>query len=418
MRHKFIQKMMNSGIDLITGFNIQSELQKILEMESWTREQIENDQAEKFKRLSQYAVLSEYYKSFEGKSLVEFPVMGREEFKKNTDKLRTRFRKPYYINYTSGSTGVPVKLILSKEMLLAKRVAHQKLLKWNGLTREAREFKVGGVPVSRKSKVYYFFKSKRFVSSLGISEKSIDKLIKKFNHFKPEILYGYPSSLFNFIQLSINRKKILYSPKLIITHAENLLPGFVNMFKSVFPTVKIVNQYWTTEANLGVSCPEGNIHIDEDTVICELINKNSEGTGDLLITNLYSFDMPIIRYKVGDRVRFSESECSCGRKSKVIESIEGRENDVFELPDGRKLPFTVLLVSRYGENILFYQMVYSKNKALIEFRYMPANPEEDIRKAELAHYIKKDFGLDVLFKMVEKPELSNVGKFKTIIIKD
>ncbi len=337
------------------------------------------------------------------------------DFKENAGKLLTNIRKTYFKSYTSGSTGTPVRLIISREMLQAKRASHQKLLAWNGLCRESPEFKVGGVKVNWKFGIYYFLKNKRTVYSLEISEKKADKIIRNFNRFRPAVMYGYPSAIMQLIHFAEIRNKKLHQPDIIITHAENLYLEFQQKFSSYFPGVKIANQYWTTEANIGESCPHGNIHIDEDAVICEVINKNENGVGDLLITNLNSFDQPVIRYKVGDRVKLSDQECTCGRKTRVIEYIHGRDNEEIELPDGRKLAFTALLVSRYGDNIKSYQMFYNRKKALIRFRYIPVDPDQPIEENNLRNYFKKDFGIDLMFFRVDEMEFTASGKYRKVV---
>jgi phenylacetate-CoA ligase len=408
-------RLWNFIIDRITGFDIEKNLEIALEMDTWSREEIEADQKMKFERLSAIASQSEYYRDYKGKDISEFPVMEREEFKKNASGITTDFGKPYCIQHTSGSTGYPVTFYLTKEMLLAKRVSHQRFLTWFGIKRESREFKIGGVKETWRTKIYYLFRNKRFINSFRITPESIKAIILKYNRFKPAVLYGYPSAISNFIQFSKQNNIPLHKPKIIVTHAENLTPEHESIFQSVFTGVRVVNQYWCTEANIGVTCPHGKIHLDEDTVIGEVINKDSKGVGDLLITNLYSYSQPIIRYMVGDRVKISDRPCTCGRKTKVIEYIEGRKSEEMELPDGRKLPVTAIYVSRYADNLLAYQMRYYKSKSLIELHYIPLKDNDGIDRHSISEYLRKDFGLDTEFIRVDSLEYSRGGKFKKFI---
>ncbi len=413
-----MKKFYNVILDWVTGFDIDGELKKVLAMDSWSREQIVSNQREKFSHLSRIAGKSEYYRLLGGKPLDDFPVMERTEFKLNADALKTHIRKPYSVQSTSGSTGFPVTLQLSKEMILAKRVSHQKMLTWNGLRRESPEFKIGGIRQDLKTMIYYYFRNKRYINSFYLSLSNIETIIKKYNRFKPEILYGYPSAIYNFIQNARQRNRPLHQPVIIATHAEKLYDDCVEGFNEAFPDTRLVNQYWCTEANIGVSCPDGHIHIDEDTVICEVINKNEKGVGDLLITNLYSFDQPIIRYHNGDRVRLSDKPCGCGRNTMVIDLIEGRYNSELELPDGRKLPVMSIYLSRYTDNCLSYQLRYFKKKSLIEFRYIPIDPARPIKEGEITKYLKHEFGLKTSFYQVEDLEYTNGGKFRKVINMD
>ena len=404
-------------VDKITGFNITSELGKVLAMDEWTKPMIENDQKSKFKKLSIIAGNSEFYNSYKGCDLAKYPIMNREDFKKNFENLKTNIRKPYSIQHTSGSTSNPVTHYISREMLLAKRVSHQKLLHWNGLKRESPEFKIGGIKEDYITSLYYLLRNKRYINSFEINEQNIKRILRKYNDFKPSVLYGYPSAIYNMLQYADNKGVKLHSPTVIITHAETLCDEYKDKFQNTFPGISVLNQYWSTEANIAETCPEGNLHIDEDTVICELINTNENGVGDLLITNLYSYDLPIIRYKIGDRVRFSDVDCQCGRQTQILKSIEGRDNDFLELPDGRKIPLPALYFSRYMKNIISYQLVYFKTQRLIEFRYV-CFKEDEINKAKIADHLKKDYGLSTRFVRVEELRYTPGGKFKKLLISD
>ena len=392
-----------------------AELKRIIEMDSWPQERIQSNQAKKFIRLSQIASLSEYYKSFAGKPLEEYPVITRDEFFRNSERMKTRIRKPYFINHTSGSTGTPVTFIVSREMLMAKRLAHQKMLIWNDVAREAREFKIGGIPANLKFRLYYYLRNKRFIHSFRISNRSIDGIIRKYNRFRPEVLYGYPSAIFNFIQYAEKRGITLHQPLILVTHAENQYPDFKQKFASVFPGTRIVNQYWASEANIGVTCPEGNLHIDEESVICEVINQDETGIGDLLVTNLYSYDQPLIRYKLGDRVKLSDMECPCGRKTRIIECVDGRAVEEVNLPDGRCIPVTVFNVSRYSTNVSLYQLIYHERQPWIELRYIPVDHDVSIGEKNIEEYFKSRFGLEVIFRKVDNVEYTPGGKFKKLI---
>jgi pilus assembly protein CpaB len=49
-------------------------------------------------------------------------------------------------------------------------------------------------------------------------------------------------------------------------------------------------------------------------------------------------DMPLVRYRVGDRgaVAAADARCACGRSLPVLASVEGRADDVLVTRDGRE----------------------------------------------------------------------------------
>ena len=61
-------------------------------------------------------------------------------------------------------------------------------------------------------------------------------------------------------------------------------------------------------------------------------------TGEVFSTGFLNFDQPLIRYRIGDRVKLSANQNTrCGRNMTVIEEIAGRIEDTITGPDGRKL---------------------------------------------------------------------------------
>jgi phenylacetate-CoA ligase len=418
-KFKNMLRYFNFFIDKITGFPLDSSLRKILTMDSWNRQEIDNYQHKMFERLREYAVKSSFYKPYIKRELKNFPVLTKETYTNELNKIITNFRKPYRIEYTSGSSGNPRKIVVSKEMLLAKRTSHLKMLHWYGLKREAKEVYIGGISKSMLYQLYYIFKNKIFLSSFNINKEKALKFIHIINRQKPDIVFSYPYALMVLLGYVEELNLQVYQPKLIYTGAENLYPEIAVKIKKHFPESYFVNEYWSTEANIGITCPSGSMHIDEDTIIPEVINKDENGVGDLLITNLFSYDAPIIRYQLGDKVKLSERECSCGRRTKIIETIMGRDIDYFILPDGRKIAFTEnsIQIASLCENILAYQILHKSNTYETQFNYVKKIKNRPVNLDPLKDYFRKQLNISVTFNEVDYIETESSGKhkvFKTI----
>jgi phenylacetate-CoA ligase len=57
--------------------------------------------------------------------------------------------------------------------------------------------------------------------------------------------------------------------------------------------------------------------------------------GSILVTDLFNYAMPLIRYRVGDMGAIKAGECPCGRGLPMLERIEGRVTDFLVGKDGR-----------------------------------------------------------------------------------
>ncbi len=410
-------KLFNKAFDLLLGFEIEKEKEKQLMFDYYSRDEIMHYQKENFNKLTEIAANSKYYKGYLGKDLSEFPLVDRSEYQNNYMHMRTGNSSKYYFRYSSGTTGTPVPQFVTKDMLLAKRASHQKMLCWYGLERESPEFYLrGGAPIGIINKLYYYLKNKRFHMSGSITDKTILNIANKYNRFKPEILSGYPSAVHRFLALTLENNKYLSQPKIILTHAENLYPDMINFFKQVFPQVQVVNQYWATEGNIAETCPHGNLHINENAVICEVLNCDDNGIGDLYITNLFSYVVPIIRYKIGDRIKLSDKTCSCGRNTKIIESFDGRESDYLELEDGRRFTTGYLtgIIDYQSEGIITYQLDYDKSKKKITLKYVPTKTKQSINELYFKNYFKTKFGLSFDYKEVVRLDYGLSGKLKRL----
>jgi phenylacetate-coenzyme A ligase PaaK-like adenylate-forming protein len=100
---------------------------------------------------------------------------------------------------------------------------------------------------------------------------------------------------------------------------------------------KSFDVYACTEASgVAMECEaHAGLHVMEGMVILEV-----EPDGRVLLTNLHNRVQPLIRYEMTDLLRLVEEPCPCGRSSKRIAAIEGRDDDVIRLPDaaGREVP--------------------------------------------------------------------------------
>ena len=90
-------------------------------------------------------------------------------------------------------------------------------------------------------------------------------------------------------------------------------------------------------------CNHGRLHLWPEVGVVEVFENNepviSGCPGDLVCTGLLNEDMPLIRYRVGDRgvLQAKPESCSCGRALPILASVEGRIDDVLYTIDGKQV---------------------------------------------------------------------------------
>lgn len=91
---------------------------------------------------------------------------------------------------------------------------------------------------------------------------------------------------------------------------------------------------------IALQCPlePANYHLMAEQLIVEVIDAAGAPCergqwGQVVITSLHNFAMPLIRYQIGDFARVGAA-CGCGRGLPVITEIMGRGRNMITLPDG------------------------------------------------------------------------------------
>jgi phenylacetate-CoA ligase len=93
--------------------------------------------------------------------------------------------------------------------------------------------------------------------------------------------------------------------------------------------------------------------------------------GQVVITCLYNYAMPFIRYAIGDYAVAAEGACRCGRTLPRIAGVAGRVRNVFTFADGSQQ-------SPWGWRGVFRELIAARQMQIvqtaidmIEIRYVP-----------------------------------------------
>ena len=162
---------------------------------------------------------------------------------------------------------------------------------------------------------------------------------KKLVKIRPVYIYGYVSMIKEFASFI---QENLYPPipglKCVITTSEILDQTSRDLIETVFD-VKVYNEYGCGEVgSIAHECEHGNMHIMASNLILEIDNsgQSNEYDGEIIVTDLHNYSMPLIRYRSGDYAEFSDSGCKCGRGLPIIKKIHGRAYDVVVDPSNHK----------------------------------------------------------------------------------
>lgn len=162
----------------------------------------------------------------------------------------------------------------------------------------------------------------------------------------------------------------------------------------------------------------GKYHLDFEFCIVELLPLNIFGNKQvyrMIFTGLANFAMPLVRYDIGDYCIISEDTCDCGRKSLIIDRIEGRTEDYIYTPEGN-IVIGMNQVFEWASGILEAQIRQEKIEE-ITVLLVPGeeycNQDEKILEMEL----RKRLGnkIKIKFKLVKYIPRAKNEKFRLVV---
>ena len=164
---------------------------------------------------------------------------------------------------------------------------------------------------------------------------------------------------------------------------------------------------------------ERNLHIEMETVILNLQEKNfsnGEQFGSVIATNLESYTMPFIRYKLGDHVILPEENiCKCGRTLPLLGEVRGRHDDVLDY-NGRKYYWNFFYNYMVNMQYIKKYKIVQTIKGSIEFRILLFQNNENTRRKCISdlNAAFKDHLSPLSIQFVDEFQLSHNRKFKVL----
>ena len=183
---------------------------------------------------------------------------------------------------------------------------------------------------------------------------------------------------------------------------------------------------------VAIECHEHEgLHIFEDYFYPEIIDPDTgevlpDGeVGELVLTSLSKYAMPMIRYRTRDLTRIISEPCACGRTLRRIDRISTRSDDMFIIGGVKVFPSQIeagiLRVEGASPNYRITLFTsHGMDNIAVEVELQPEMYGNDERVEELRKKITASVesitGIRVLFKVVEPFSIErSEGKAKRVI---
>jgi len=383
------------------------------------------DNSESLSKLLYHAKSStNYYSSFDATSLNSFPVNSKVIIKSNFESfLSVKFRDKRLIRMTtSGSTGTPFTVFQDRQKKIrnySDTLFFSELGGFN-LGNRLLYFKIWAKQ-KMQSPFRYWLQNIVPVDVLYLNETEIETLLQGLKKKSSQMhsVLGYVSALEQIIRYCEKNKITDLGVKFsgVITMSEGLSPETRQKLRELFKC-QVVSRYSNLENGIIAQqeISSDNFLVNTASYILEIFHPERDEAvedgfiGRIVVTDLYNYAMPMIRYDTGD---FGVREIKNGKV--YLKTIEGRKLDLLFDTQGNLVSSYIMYKNMWQYTELDqYQLVQTGERS---YEFKINCPKGFTREMQLVEEFKTYLGADADFKVIyvnEIPLLDSGKRRKTV----
>jgi phenylacetate-CoA ligase len=363
------------------------------------------------------------------KTWSDIPILTRADALKHRSKLMSRKTPrasgPVIEGRTSGSTGTPFKYKTSAASLVVARALTERMLRWwsvdgnKSFAQIAGDSKGVAPPPEGRTTYGWHSSHPEGVRHFLDVKTDVERQLKWLLARRPVYFGTYPPIL---------KELALIAQKSAIELKFDLLTPFGTVVddetrelcRAAFGA-DIADTYGTQEAgHIAVQCSAcGEYHISAEAGVIEVldIEGSPAGPGEIgrvVVTPLYNFAMPLIRYELGDMAEVGSAQPSCGRGLPTLRRILGRTRNLFRFRDGSTM-WPKSGAFRLGDFIALKRFqVVQTDLDHVEIRYERGEIDRPIDLPALTERMTKvlHHPVTVVVRAVDKIDRSASGKYE------
>lgn len=280
-----------------------------------------------------------------------WPLIGRGTVAENRTRLRADLAGMKLISKsTGGSSGTPLHFDLNDDSAQRREAAWHRGYSWGGAEPGRKALYLWSISLTKrprwadwKDRLYQRLYRRTWLNTFGLSEERASEYLAVLNRCRPDAIVAYTHSLYAFARMLDERNLRPFSPKGIVVGAEKLYSFQRQLIEKVFGA-PVFETYGSREFMLiGGECDRhAGLHLTTENLLVEVLDEDGRPTpageeGNVVVTDLYNFGMPFVRYVNGDRAIAGWGTCACGRGLRLLKQVVGRRSDMIHTPDGRHI---------------------------------------------------------------------------------
>jgi len=366
-------------------------------------------------------------------TLGQMPLLTKEVIRRDFSRLQSADieSRNWYFNTSGGSTGMPVRLVqdsayearmgaitLLYSHLAGRDFGQPEIRLW-GDEREILQNGQGAGAWIRSQ-----ISNTTTVNAFRMTRVVMVDLFEMLNRRPPHLLLSYAQAAYEVATFA-EREGISVRPqRAVMTSAGTLYPFMRETIERVFGC-RVFDRYGSREVgDMACEIPQCDglwvapwgVHIE---VLDDAGNPVPDGIeGELVVTLLTNYAMPLVRYRIGDRGALAPAGTGWqGEAARVLQRVTGRTVDGFRLRDGTVINggyFTHLLFFRdWVSRFQFIQKDYASILVrIVRYSEQPGDAERQIVDGVRA--VMGD-GCRVDFEYCDRIEPAASGKYRYTI---
>lgn len=333
-------------------------------------------------------------------------------------------------HHTGGTTGTPMNYYNDRKTWALNWALKMRTFEWGGF--EYGKDRLGvmaggslipGQTFGLKHTLWRFINNYYTMPISHISPEIMDDYASQLRKQKIKFLRGYPSAISTFADYLLQRQE--YIPlRAIFTTAETLYPFQRDYIKAAFGC-DTYNTYGCGDG-MGYAtdceCHKG-MHICQEVSIMQIVDECGKDVkpgekGEIVLTCLYDYAMPFIRYAPGDCAIKGDCVCECGRSIPTIKEIIGRTSDIIKFSNGRILNGLSLPFEELSKTVEMFQISQEQRDYVCLYLVPRAAINENTvskYKRLLEHHCGD--GVVVKVKVVNHIDVPKSGKSRYVVSK-
>ena len=398
-------------------------------VENFSQDKLDKEVAKKKKSFFSFVEKnSSWYKNYDFSDLASNKVLNKRDIVNNLDSIKTLSENRGIISLTGGTTGASMKVIYTKSDLQERFAILDYFRAQHGYNLGEKTAWFSGKNLISEADIskglcshYDFINKIRFYSTFHINERNFDIYWASLNNFKPKFIVGFPSSVYEICKVADSKGlRLNHKVKVFFPTAETVLPIHREVIGRVLGC-KLVDQYASSEgAPFILECEAGNMHIHPLTGIFEVVNENMQPAqeGEILVTSFTTHGTPLIRYRIGDRIKLASSDktCKCGSFFPLVEKIEGRSSDYILSPTHGKVNLGNISNSTKDISGIIKFQVIQQDSLRVEVLVVASDKFNPNQQNKFIKALQERFGTEISINLniVDNIPTEKSGKFRIV----